>query len=205
MAFPDFGFEAAAGAKVTCFPSLSLFFSFLNLSSSHHHLLLPAHFHPPYIFLQHVQSLLLTHNPPPFIFSHFLGPAGLFSRLFSYLLHLITVHSPLSHSGAVTMPVTYCPCPRPILKRPLPPSALEACPPTPHDEHQQFLAIDPSVLQPLVRFPPQPALVSSTHPVYSAAAYDRTPHYRFSQPVCTPCTWVPRTYICPKRCGDVCP
>lgn len=73
------------------------------------------------------------------------------------------------------MPVTYCPCPRPILKRPLPPSALEACPPTPHDEHQQFLAIDPSILQPLVRFPPQPALVSSTHPVYSAAAYDRTP------------------------------
>ncbi|KAH9939933.1 hypothetical protein B0H21DRAFT_794827 [Amylocystis lapponica] len=71
------------------------------------------------------------------------------------------------------MPPSYSPCPRPILKRPNTEPALRPVA-SPHDEPTQLLAIDPSVLQPLVHFPPNPAL-SRTFSAYSSASYDRSP------------------------------
>ncbi|KAI0325643.1 hypothetical protein GY45DRAFT_1207267, partial [Cubamyces sp. BRFM 1775] len=67
------------------------------------------------------------------------------------------------------MPPSYSPCPRPILKRT---SASAPIPPPPQDEPSAFLAIDPSILTTLVRFPPQPALA---HTLGSALPYDRSP------------------------------
>ncbi|TFK88626.1 hypothetical protein K466DRAFT_444516, partial [Polyporus arcularius HHB13444] len=66
------------------------------------------------------------------------------------------------------MPPSYSPCPRPCLKRsshPLPPSP-------PQDEPSTLLAIDPSILSPLVRFPPHTALA---HTLGNALPYDRSP------------------------------
>ena len=66
------------------------------------------------------------------------------------------------------MPPSYSPCPRPCLKRSShPPPAL-----SPQDDPATLLSIDPSILSPLVRFPPQPALA---HTLGSAISYDRSP------------------------------
>ena len=65
------------------------------------------------------------------------------------------------------MPPSYSPCPRPCLKRSSNPPANP-----PQDEPSTLLAIDPSILSPLVRFPPQTAL---THTLGSAPLYDRSP------------------------------
>ncbi|KAI0765949.1 hypothetical protein BD413DRAFT_450085, partial [Trametes elegans] len=67
------------------------------------------------------------------------------------------------------MPPSYSPCPRPILKRTAASAPVSA---PPQDEPSALLAIDPSILSPLVRFPPQPALA---HTLGSALSYDRTP------------------------------
>ncbi|KAI0760819.1 hypothetical protein C8Q74DRAFT_1221354 [Fomes fomentarius] len=67
------------------------------------------------------------------------------------------------------MPPSYSPCPRPCLKRTSHPSPLA---PPPQDEPSTLLAIDPSILSPLVRFPHQTALA---HTLGSAISYDRTP------------------------------
>ncbi|KAI0746074.1 hypothetical protein C8Q76DRAFT_604608 [Earliella scabrosa] len=67
------------------------------------------------------------------------------------------------------MPPSYSPCPRPCLKRSTHPSPLS---PPPQDEPSTLLAIDPSILSPLVRFPPQTAL---THTLGNAIPYDRSP------------------------------
>ncbi|KAI8974777.1 hypothetical protein BD414DRAFT_497434 [Trametes punicea] len=67
------------------------------------------------------------------------------------------------------MPPSYSPCPRPILKRT---SASAPSAPPPQDEPSALLAIDPSILSSLVRFPPQPALA---HTLGSALPYDRSP------------------------------
>ncbi|KAI1789259.1 hypothetical protein LXA43DRAFT_1155179 [Ganoderma leucocontextum] len=67
------------------------------------------------------------------------------------------------------MPPSYSPCPRPCLKRSSGPSPLA---PAPQDEPSTLLAIDPSILSPLVRFPPQPSLA---HTLGSALPYDRSP------------------------------
>ncbi|KAM5543687.1 hypothetical protein V8D89_002938 [Ganoderma adspersum] len=67
------------------------------------------------------------------------------------------------------MPPSYSPCPRPCLKRSAVPSPLS---PPPQDEPSTLLAIDPSILSPLVRFPPQPSLA---HTLGSALSYDRSP------------------------------
>ena len=67
-----------------------------------------------------------------------------------------------------TMPPSYSPCPRPCLKRSSAPHPL----PSPQDEPSTLLAIDPSILSPLVRFPPQPSL---TRTIGNAIPYDRTP------------------------------
>ncbi|KAI0353976.1 hypothetical protein OH77DRAFT_1364228, partial [Trametes cingulata] len=70
------------------------------------------------------------------------------------------------------MPPSYSPCPRPILKR-TPASAPPAPPPPPpQDEPAALLAIDPSILSPLVRFPPHTALART---LGSALPYDRSP------------------------------
>ncbi|OSD04979.1 hypothetical protein PYCCODRAFT_1342325, partial [Trametes coccinea BRFM310] len=69
------------------------------------------------------------------------------------------------------MPPSYSPCPRPILKRSSAQSSYSS-PPTPQDEPSALLAIDPSILSPLVRFPPHTALAST---LGSAIPYDRTP------------------------------
>ena len=66
------------------------------------------------------------------------------------------------------MPPSYSPCPRPCLKRSSAPHPL----PSPQDEPSTLLAIDPSILSPLVRFPPQPSL---TRTIGNAIPYDRTP------------------------------
>ncbi|KAH9923444.1 uncharacterized protein BXZ73DRAFT_50957 [Epithele typhae] len=66
------------------------------------------------------------------------------------------------------MPPSYSPCPRPCLKRSSrPPNLLP-----PQDEQSALLAIDPSILSSVVRFPPQTAL---THTLGEAVVYDRTP------------------------------
>ncbi|RPD60426.1 hypothetical protein L226DRAFT_574395 [Lentinus tigrinus ALCF2SS1-7] len=65
------------------------------------------------------------------------------------------------------MPPSYSPCPRPCLKRSSNPPAIP-----PQDEPSTLLAIDPSILSPLVRFPPQTAL---THTLGNALPYDRSP------------------------------
>ncbi|KAI0731724.1 hypothetical protein BC629DRAFT_638035 [Irpex lacteus] len=74
------------------------------------------------------------------------------------------------------MPPTFCPCNKPILKRPSAPSSLP--PPTTTADEDSFglLHIDPSVLgQPTVRFPPTPALVTRTFLAHPSTEYDRTP------------------------------
>ncbi|KAI0375975.1 hypothetical protein BV20DRAFT_910885, partial [Pilatotrama ljubarskyi] len=68
------------------------------------------------------------------------------------------------------MPPSYSPCPRPILKRTS--ASAPAAPPPPQDEPSALLAIDPSILSPLVRFPPHTALAST---LGSALPYDRSP------------------------------
>ncbi|KAL4249613.1 hypothetical protein ABKN59_006176 [Abortiporus biennis] len=70
------------------------------------------------------------------------------------------------------MPQTYCPCPRPILKRPNP--ALSEGPTSPRDESSQLLSIDPSILSSLVHFPPHSAM-ARTFAAYSPSTYDRSP------------------------------
>ena len=73
------------------------------------------------------------------------------------------------------MPNTYCPCPRPILKKQRSPPLLDAAIPTsPRDESAQLLGIDPSVLQPVVRFPPTNVLCR-TFDADSPSIYDRSP------------------------------
>ncbi|KAI0790102.1 hypothetical protein BC629DRAFT_1734959 [Irpex lacteus] len=75
------------------------------------------------------------------------------------------------------MPPTFCPCNKPILKRPSAPPAI-ALPPTTTTDEDSFglLHIDPSVLgQPTVRFPPTPALVTRTFLAHPSTEYDRTP------------------------------
>ncbi|KAI0823510.1 hypothetical protein BC628DRAFT_1278350, partial [Trametes gibbosa] len=67
------------------------------------------------------------------------------------------------------MPPSYSPCPRPILKRT---AASVPTRPPPQDEPSALLAIDPSILCPLVRFPPQQAIA---HTMGSAIPYDRSP------------------------------
>ncbi|KAI0641303.1 hypothetical protein C8Q79DRAFT_883562, partial [Trametes meyenii] len=67
------------------------------------------------------------------------------------------------------MPPSYSPCPRPILKRTA--RSSPAAPP-PKDEPAALLAIDPSILSPVVRFPPNPALART---LGSALHYDRSP------------------------------
>lgn len=67
------------------------------------------------------------------------------------------------------MPPSYSPCPRPILKRT---AASAPARPPPQDEPSALLAIDPSILSPLVRFPHHQALA---HTMGSALPYDRTP------------------------------
>ncbi|EIW54639.1 uncharacterized protein TRAVEDRAFT_73830 [Trametes versicolor FP-101664 SS1] len=67
------------------------------------------------------------------------------------------------------MPPSYSPCPRPILKRT---AASAPVRPPPQDEPSALLAIDPSILSPLVRFPHHQALA---HTMGSALPYDRTP------------------------------
>ncbi|KAH9848805.1 hypothetical protein C2E23DRAFT_686770, partial [Lenzites betulinus] len=67
------------------------------------------------------------------------------------------------------MPPSYSPCPRPILKRT---AASVPTRPPPADEPAALLAIDPSILSPLVRFPPHQALA---HTLGSAIPYDRSP------------------------------
>ncbi|PIL30090.1 hypothetical protein GSI_07768 [Ganoderma sinense ZZ0214-1] len=64
------------------------------------------------------------------------------------------------------MPPSYSPCPRPCLKRSVVPRPL------PQDEPSTLLAIDPSILSPMVRFPPQPSLA---HTLGNALPYDRSP------------------------------
>ncbi|EKM60673.1 uncharacterized protein PHACADRAFT_84753 [Phanerochaete carnosa HHB-10118-sp] len=73
---------------------------------------------------------------------------------------------------------TTCPCPRPILKKRYAPSSSDV-PSTPsvlspRDESAQLLSIDPSVLQPLVRFPSTSSL-TRTFTAYSPSIYDRSP------------------------------
>ncbi|KAI0948194.1 hypothetical protein AcW1_009774 [Taiwanofungus camphoratus] len=70
------------------------------------------------------------------------------------------------------MPPSYSPCPRSILKRPSTQPEPER--PSPRDEPTQLLAIDPGVLQPLVRFPPHASL-TRTFSAHSPAQYDRSP------------------------------
>lgn len=73
------------------------------------------------------------------------------------------------------MPNTYCPCPRPILKKQCPKPSFDAAAPTsPRDESAQLLDIDPSVLQSLVRFPPTNGLCR-TFDADSPSIYDRSP------------------------------
>ncbi|KAL4243686.1 hypothetical protein ABKN59_011050 [Abortiporus biennis] len=68
------------------------------------------------------------------------------------------------------MPQTYSPCPRPILKR----SSTTPAHAHQHQPDSELLAIDPSILSPLVRFPPSPSL-ARTFTAYSSKAYDRSP------------------------------
>ncbi len=76
------------------------------------------------------------------------------------------------------MPPTYCPCPRPILKRrsPIPATELtqSSSSTSPRDESAQLLGIDPSILQPLVRFPPKSTL-ACVFQADSPSTYDRSP------------------------------
>ena len=66
------------------------------------------------------------------------------------------------------MPPSYSPCPRPCLKRNSGPPA----PVHPQDEPSTLLAIDPSILSPMVRFPPHTSLTST---LGNAMIYDRSP------------------------------
>ncbi|CAL1698704.1 unnamed protein product [Somion occarium] len=76
---------------------------------------------------------------------------------------------------ASNMPQTYCPCPRPILKRSsTTPHQHEYAVSLTRDESGQLLAIDPSILSPLVRFPPSPTL-TRTFKTHSPSTYDRSP------------------------------
>ncbi|KAI0075570.1 hypothetical protein K474DRAFT_1664109 [Panus rudis PR-1116 ss-1] len=76
------------------------------------------------------------------------------------------------------MPQTYSPCPRPrprpILKRPSAPSTHDCYASIARDESGQLLNIDPSILAPLVRFPPSPTL-TRTFQAHSPSTYDRSP------------------------------
>ncbi|KAF7797581.1 hypothetical protein EIP86_008781 [Pleurotus ostreatoroseus] len=74
------------------------------------------------------------------------------------------------------MPPTYCPCPRPILKRRSPSPTQDSAPPptSPRDESAALLNIDPSVLHPLVHFAP-PSALARTYAADSPAVYDRSP------------------------------
>ncbi|CCM05984.1 uncharacterized protein FIBRA_08225 [Fibroporia radiculosa] len=147
------------------------FFLFLLL------LLLPL---PPYIYppsARHVpSSYLLTHaqsssprRPAPLRLTK-LAPG---QPLLVVRLIFPLIPSPSPSPRRTTMYRTYCPCPRPILKRP----ATESDLPTTsvaRDEPAELLAIDRGVLQPVVRFPSKPTL-SKTFSVDSAAQYDRSP------------------------------
>ncbi|KAI0337432.1 hypothetical protein BDW22DRAFT_947905 [Trametopsis cervina] len=77
------------------------------------------------------------------------------------------------------MPPTYCPCPRPILKRPSADKQHSAQPlyySSPPNPQNDLLHIDPSVLgQPTVRFPPQATLVTRTFLAHPKSLYDRSP------------------------------
>ena len=74
------------------------------------------------------------------------------------------------------MPPTYCPCPRPILKRstPSPEPEKPSFATSPRDESFQLLDIDPSVLTPLVHFAPHNDL-THTFLADSPSIYDRSP------------------------------
>ncbi len=89
------------------------------------------------------------------------------SQVFNHC-SLLSLPSPPSPTTP-TMPPSYSPCPRPCLKRTSHPSPLA---PPPHDEPSTLLAIDPSILSSVVRFPHQAAIA---HTLGSAIPYDRTP------------------------------
>ncbi|TCD64472.1 hypothetical protein EIP91_004076, partial [Steccherinum ochraceum] len=70
---------------------------------------------------------------------------------------------------------TFSPCPRPCLKRSsTSPSASDHQPYAPIDPANPLLNIDPSILHPLVHFPPHSA-IARTFAAHSPAAYDRSP------------------------------
>ena len=92
------------------------------------------------------------------------------------------------------MPPSYSPCPRPCLKRTSAPRPI----PAPQDEPSTLLAIDPSILSPVVRFPSHTAIART---LGNAVSYDRSPIVVLPNRCALPERGCPgRTYS-----GDECP
>ncbi|OBZ65587.1 hypothetical protein A0H81_14494 [Grifola frondosa] len=103
-------------------------------------------------------------------------------------LHHTPNHTTLLSLSLSTMPPSYSPCPRPILKRH---SASQPAP-APRDEPTQLLAIDPSVLTPSSASPPPPA-PSALHPPTTAPPSSSSPTAAISPNAAAPAAHTPPT------------